>query len=675
MGTSEKNRNKVVFDCCKNSEYKELAAYHAELTNSDLIETEFSDLPNILKKNNFEYCTVVIEPSNIYNDILTQILILQNEYDETSKRFFWGILTGRNPEILNALIVKNDIFKTYFSDEFVLINRTDYNTKEIKKQGNTTTMYYYNATTENLKSIQDKHPINALSVIGHGRDDVIWMTDGCICGKSKVQERDETKSIEDSFLPLCAFEDRCFMREGNILYVYEILSRHLFINACKSSKLGGCVFDECFNAAFSFFEGNAISHIGCNASIMGQETSNYYYAAQMRLGSSLGEITANLSKMYRDQNMPTSEAYYLLGDPTFCNLTYGKCKEVDIDKLSDDGTENRFEFEIEEDLEMIMVNIPYANFEDEFFNLRWQLMGYFYNQRAWGVFHKIDKDKTQLRVFSDYTIKSGEKLILIIQRRKDYCPDSIFAFTQFLDMGFVDNKLKMPILEAKEVALKLLGRYEHNMNIINSVYKDTYKRLDKLFKRVPALSKLLVEYFVEKTHKTGFCWEEYVSISGMKFTSWDMDNSHGRCSNCNRLLTRKEYTHIYHKQIRRYQYDCPVCGFVQEIPAEDEKLHISIEGDCHIKLGCDLTQKIVFHNENDIDYIGCVGISIVDGKDFMVSYLENIIPVSINAHNESQVIVSLSIDKEARPHQYWLKIYIVLNGKMVVLKRDIWVIP
>ncbi len=672
---TKKKENQVIVDCCKKAEYKALAAYHAALNGAEVIESSFGDLVQVMKNHSYEYYTIVVEPSEITNEVLMEVLILQMEWIEAGKAFYWGILTGRNAEILNALIVKNDIFKTSFSDEYVLINRTDYNTKDLKQEGNTTTMFYHNASTEVLRKIQEKHPINALSVIGHGRDDVIWMTDGCICGRSKLQGLANEEEKDKLSLPLCAHENRCFMREGNIFYAHEVEARHLFVNACKSSKLGGCVFDESFNTAFSFFEGHAITHIGCNATIMGQETSNYYYEAQMRLGINLGRITANLSKMYIDQGMPLSEAYYLLGDPTFCNVSSGQSEKFEIDKLQLDGEEKRFEFEVEKDLEILEIDLSISNLEKAFFNLEWQLMGYFTEQRAWGVFHKSGEGKTMLRVFSDYTIKAGEKFTLMLQKRSDYQPERIFNYSQVLDMGFVDNKLKLPILETKEVASKLFGRYEHDMNILDHVYKDTYKKLDKLFKRVPVLNKLLVDYFVEKTQKTGFCWEEYVSINGMKFKEWNMEQTHGRCSNCNRLLFRKEYYHMYNQQIKRYQYDCPVCGFVREIPVEDENLGISIIGDSHMKLGSTLSQTVVFENKNEKEYVGCVGIAIVDGKDFMVQYQENVVPFSFGKQEECQVNLSLSIDSMARPHQYWLKFYIVMNGKMAVLKRDIWVSP
>lgn len=664
------NSDSVIFALNSDRYLINLALYHAKLSASKIIlVNDKESILDLLRKNKYRFVVFMFEKKDVNIEFLLEVEKIKNNKDKIDDSFVYGVLTAKNQYILNALIIKNDIFKRNSLNDYVNIIRTDYLSEEVQHNGNITEYSFHTANTDKIEEAICGKPLNVLSIIGHGRDDVIWLSDGCICGKSKYNfdktEKDESKK---HCRPACSYVDECFKKGGKIINSYNVNARHLFVNSCKGSKIEKSVFLEKYNTVFSFFEGHAISHMGCNSTIRGQEVSNFYYVAQLRAGIPLGVICENINKMYRSQGLALTEMFFLLGDPQFTNYTKGEKVEFSIDESNLHSGKNEYKFEIDKDTELISIKIPIKELEENFYNLDTRIMAYINNKKVYCSFRTC-KGENILDIFSNSTISKGTLTLIIINDSK-FKVDYLYNLTNFLDIDLGDNKIKLLLNESKDVTLKLMSKYKFYMNRLDRIYKDIYTKINKMEKRYMVISEKLIDFLIEKTHYKGFSWEDHISLNGVGCDGYDLNSLHV-CSNCGRQLHRAYYSHIYNKKIKRVQYQCPICGFAKSFP--EVNIDVTFISECTTKINQECVQKVSIVNNTEGFVNGYAGMAIVSGKEINVEYEDNKQYIELNPKEEKNISFKLKFNEGVSPHVYWLKIYFIINGEIYILKRDIWV--
>lgn len=664
-----KNCQKTTIGVGKDVEYLILAYYQSILTDSDFFIVEkLEEALAYVRDNAYKFYTFILPYEEIDMFTVHELQMLQNEMERNSYTpFFYGFMSARTIFILNALIIKNYILRDLSREKYVVINRVDYAETDIQNNLDVFNLNYHIALTENIEKLACKLPINALTLVGHGRDDILWLTNGSICGASKYDNMQMKKSKQ---LPICVYRNRCLMSNGKAINIYGLKARNMFSNACKSLKLEESVFGNNYNLAYSFIEGYGLSYIGCNSTVLGTDVANYYYVAQLRAGIQLGIIAYQLTKMCQDKGLEITESYQLLGDPTYKNIDIHNVIIYQISSLISDGMENVFVYNVKEDAEMISVELPIENFDIKFYSLEWVLYGYLEKQRLFGAFRR-DGKLTVLDLFSIGPIRAGEKLVLKFAYNNRFKSEYIFKFASIIDFGLTDNRLKLPIIEAKEVAQRLFGTYKFTINELDNNYKKLYSKLDKLYNRLPKLSRLVVEYLVEKTHNEGFSWEEATLKYGMKYEEYLANCNNICCDNCGRKTYGITMSHSFNKSIKRVVFNCPICGIVRDVPIDSEEM-IYLTGENVVDMEAVNKQQILIENKSEKQIIGCVGIAITSGKRNFVIYEKNVIDIEIKPYETVKENLKLKFFKEAKPHQYWLYCYLILNGDIYVLKKDIW---
>jgi len=673
----KKSRNDVldyenlVVVCGNDINYLVLGYYHTLLNNAEFaIVEDFTGVVDLIQVKKSKFYTFVVPKENMSVMILNELQLLQNKQNNDAENsFYYGFLVAKDIYILNSLILKNYIYKQEAIKNYLIINRRDYIEENICENEDVTCLTYRTALTDIIEPKVCKEPVDAMTIIGHGRDDIIWLTDGCICGASKY--KNDKSDNSESGLPICAYQERCLFNHGKILHVYDIKARHIFVNTCKSSKLEECVFDERYNTVYSFIEGHGISHIGCNGNIEGKDASNFYYVAQLRAGVPLGVIVSNLSQMYQDKGFIMSEYYQLLGDPTFKESYDGKKIRYSISEIDDSGCKNTFTFNIPNNVEIISIKLPIDNFAQKFYTLEWRMWVYLSSgQKLYGAF-ACDEGASVLELFSAGPINSGQTLSVNIVKDNKFRAEYIFNFTKLLDVGLTDNVLKLPITEAKEACEKLFGCYKLYMNELDTIYKNVYKKIDKLYNRIPKLSKAIAEYLFMKTQDGGYCWEEANSLSGAVYDSYYGRSEDEVCSNCGKQAYYVSMKHIYNSNIKRIRYYCPVCGFLKDVP-HGKQLRFEFLDDVTAGKETDCSQTILVKNFTSAEVTGYGAIAIASGKNNKVKYPNNLIEINIKPKDSMEVNFKLKFSDETKPHQYWLECYFILNGNIYILERDIW---
>ncbi|GAA0772411.1 hypothetical protein GCM10008908_18620 [Clostridium subterminale] len=668
------NKNKNIIIAFKNQYmYSWIAVYHAKLTGDKICLLEdISDLTSYIDKSKYEYITIVSECKSLKIKEISKIQSLQIN---RRYKFHFGSLTARNTCSLINLIVKNDIFKKRTLEPCVIIDRLDHKGENITFEGPMKIFPYSKSETGDLRNELTQNPTNLLSIIGHGRDHIFWLTNnGGICGRSLCKKEE----LDGKFLakPCCAYTGNCFKHGIELLRAHDVLARHIFVNSCFSLKVEEGLFNDNYNLVYSFLDGHVVSYLGTSFMVAGHECLNYYYAAQILSGISLGDAVSNICRCYYNSRLGHEMSYFLIGDPTNKIYSEKKIKYIDY-KI--DGLKFKDEYyssyEICEDTYLIRIKFSDNDVAEKFLNLEYRLqIKCTNNKELYGAFKQED-EHTILEIFSKTIIKKGTLNILF---KYDECIrlSTIRKFDYILGVGLYPNsKFKAYLSESKDSALKIAKTYKYKLNELSST-KNLYDKVDKINNRISTLSEMVLKYLVTIMHNKGYSWDDQCLENGLSYKNYE-NNENDTCPNCGRKLYILNYEHEFYSEMKRKHYCCSTCGIIKDFPSENEGIEIYFEGSNYVKIGEKSEQTIKIINHRNEFMSGYAGTAVSSGLEINIKYEKDdeVQKVGIHKGEEAEVKTSICIPNEILPHTYWLYGIIILNGEIWCIQKDLWVIP
>jgi len=656
----------VAFD--NQVEYKLCALYHAKMKRSRLILLKsISDIYEFINRGSYLNYSIFCDSNEISIEVITRLLALQLE---SSREFYFSFLTARNVASLNNLIIKNDIYKKYDITDSVDIVRTDYLQEDVYYDGEVKIIPRKHTTIESLKEAIYEKPVTLTTFIGHGRDELLWLNDGGICGRIHCDINNKTKKAN---MPACYYSNDCFWTGLNKVFAYDVLSRHAFINSCYSSKIENSTFGNDYNLCYSFLNGHAASYLGSAFLVKEDESTNFYYQAQVLSGITLGKAAANLNKYYYESRSGHKGTYFLVGDP----LTRVEPKREivhieleDFDKWNVNGTyETRFP--IESDTYLIIIRIPIHNFIKDYYNFRNRIMVYSVDkQNLFGVV--LQKENyAELHVFSKTVIKKTEILINILQGN-ELNLEAVNNLSIIKNIDLInDKKFKHDLNELERSSINFSKLNFNKINNLNSAYKNMYKKLDGIQEKVGGLQKQVIDYLIREVDREGFLWDEYLLEAGLVLENDYKSNADVLCNYCGGKTFSQKYSHSIFKNIERKHTVCFKCGLIKESPANKEEIEVYFEGDSYAKVNNQFTQKIVIKNKTKHMQTGYAGMAFAWGYNNNIEMDKSSQFVKVKSNEITEITVNFSIPKDIPLHNYWLRGNIALNGDIFSIKKDI----
>lgn len=636
------------------------AYFHAKLTDSEIFYADKTTaIEEIIRIKKPKFVTLCGSPDNLDTNTISRLHSIQLEKWSTPAEFYYGVLSARDISIFSFVIVKNDIIKKEPAPlpHIILIDRIDFDNENKILKDDLTILPRKAATVKIFEEELAKHDSCVLSMIGHGRDYLIWMSDSIICAKSK-----DAVISPGRHMPSCMYINECF-KDQNRTQLCELNLKHIFLNSCSSLKVDDSIFGREFSLVYTALEGNVVSYLGTPDMIDGKKFSNYLYVAMLKSGYSLGETSGLINRSYADLGLGPELTYYLVGDPTIQVFHEPDCfivnDSVAINSTLSIDIPNCF---------LVIINLGEENIIDSFMKgIIRIIVTDSVKQDLYGVLRYF-QGRTQLFIFTNGRMKAT-KLNIDLQKKSmfNYKPIEYLEFFQLMKVTG-DTILKNKILAIKELGMNI-SRDKKDFFFLWSQLGRFYQRYSNLEKKIESVGEDIIYLLNEKTHKKRFSFAEHCIESGLYYES---DCNSGECHYCNQPLKLYVYRHPVFSNIVRNFYRCPICGDVFDFFGDTE-LSIYFRGKSQFEVRETIKQEVVIHNRSEYNECkGFGGVRVVEGEDLQVSYNYPDFKICVPPKTEMSYNVEISFPLETKPHDYWLKANIIVDGNLWNVKRHIF---
>ncbi|MCX7745309.1 MAG: hypothetical protein N2645_00240 [Clostridia bacterium] len=638
------------------------AYLHAKLTKSSLFVIEsYDEIESIIARLKPEYITLCGNPSKMDVSLTIKMLELQLKAYQTFHAFYFGFLTSRNLNTFSCYIIKNHLLKkNTLSNKSIILDRREFTQEETLIENNTYIIPFKTSNTQNLLDVANNNSIDVFSSIGHGRDSLIWMNDGLICGKNSLHE-----TVDSEFLPSCAQCDRCIKDSIEIMSIEKINAKHFFINSCFSLKTDKSIFGLGYCLSHTIIENSGISIIGSNNIVDGQSFSNYLYFALISEGYSLGETALLINKSFVDYGIGTSFSYYLLGDPTIKIKASKNCNTYEMPNLEKGRL--KLKYFIEDSYLLILDLCDHVDINS-------------FKTGRIRIYAKTDKDDT---VFGIFALHNNRKQLILYSTRKfknttlflSLHPSSPFHFNEIREF---DKFMLLKVTGDKNIKNSTNYISETGINLSKSLRKSLYElsqtskfyaKYDRYKEKVSRLQKDILNTIIDKTHFKGFSFSEHCVDNGLHLESYNISK---KCGICSYETIEYTYRHPIYHDFSICCIRCPVCG---ELIDKASGLDVNMEfvGDTVFKATENVIQSLTIQNISESAiYSGFAAVSIVSGNGYQVSYQNRYLEFQLNPQETICHDFSIEFPSNPTPHIYWLRGTLVANGSIMNIKKNVF---
>lgn len=635
-----------------NSEDMKNSIYYAFKMRKRVVQcksiNEFRQCLDVLSEQESS-CVFIIDP--LYREQI-QTTLSTDEMDIVFGNFIY-----QTSEDLLFVLNKNIIYQ-YLIDlqkvDILSVNRVDYSGDEIVISDESAYIPRKLATKKNVK--QNTYQKNVFSLIGHARDELIWLSDSLIC--TGVQKG----SFQDDKCTSCQIDGKCFKQNLDVLKIKDLLFQHVFINACCCGKMTEAVFGDSFNVTYQFVQNHAVTYIGTPFLAACCPALNSYYNAMCYMGFSFGEICKRLNQVYHIYKFGASRSFLLYGDPDLQALPVKK--EIPYYEVS--FVENREKIHVSHEVGMIEIHIGNISFGD--------IQSYKY-----GIVMKSQKGKELYGVITDCSngifirvstigkLNIGDYYIEKIDLPAFRVYD-IKNFHYLIGMGFWDSRLKNYFYESLNSVQNYIVNAQTSMLQLDTIYSKNYGKRIKIYKRLKKLCENYTSYFQENIAKKGFAFDAACLEAGFVFER--RETLQETCPYCNGRIYKSIIKNDLYT-LKRENVLCTKCGVIYDVPY-DAKVEMSFSKE-------EVVQKDLLHNVISVNITnhsekvlyGYLAVAIASGVgkfSFVPAQREIELAQESNAWYEFEIINELEISS----HNYWLMGVAVLNGNAYFIKKDIF---
>ncbi|MFE7622462.1 hypothetical protein [Streptomyces sp. NPDC057509] len=148
------------------------------------------------------------------------------------------------------------------------------------------------ATEATVRPLLTGGHTGVLSVIAHGRDDVIHLHDTVIC---KGPDQLPGPLDDRAHLPVCAYTGQCFrgdVEPSRVLRAETLVVDTVFVNACMTWRIADGLFPHPYLLPHAFLAGTAAAYVGVPNLVNGTAKLNDLFHHACATGLSVGEAVS-----------------------------------------------------------------------------------------------------------------------------------------------------------------------------------------------------------------------------------------------------------------------------------------------------------------------------------------------------------------------------------------------
>ena len=290
---------------------KPIAQYYALMTGKKLFEFDsLSSLTDLSHTSSsiVESITLFTTSSQCDHSFYKALKVLQTQCKV-------GIIAGQTPEVVSWHSLKNIVHHLTPNTGQDLILLPFENRSLAAAEANVICNDEFHAPT--VQSFTTKEQLNSLSILSHGRGDMVYQQGHIFCGKSQTLLNAEPSPVNDARAPFCTRTGYCY-KEGVLTYAETLTAKFVFLNTCFAYAN---IFPAQFTVGWALLKSDAAQVIASERAKDGTSIENIFAYCLYKQGYKTGDIVHYLNHVIRKTAMET-ESYLLFGDPTVCTYPY-----------------------------------------------------------------------------------------------------------------------------------------------------------------------------------------------------------------------------------------------------------------------------------------------------------------------------------------------------------------
>lgn len=607
----------------------------------------WKDFKNLKK----EYNSICVVCSENEKKALQDILVSEKEV------FNLGIITARRIEYLLFWINKLLVFSEMSKENIIVINRLDFEFKNIMCKEKISYVPREMSTGNEIDRLL-KNGVLGLSFVGHGRDELIWLTDAVICGKS-TSPNFKCHEIR----PNCETNGKCFKENVTVIKASKIKAYNFFANSCCSAKMSDSVFGDNCNLMYSFTENYVATYIGTPFLSNGSEAMNYYYTSLILSGYNLGTVCKLINQMYYNFDLGEYNTFLLFGDPM---LKFGGVKSKISKKIKGEGF---FKIEITQKVYLLELFIE-GNFLKEYKSYSKEII--VKNDKKdklyCNMIYDEKNDITLLHIFSELGLNIGEYFVNISSKNETNLYD-VTQLQGWIELGFFDVNIKKYFYESLGSIKNYIQNELYSKFRLDNINLSNYNKRKKIEKRRLKLFYSMVDFLLYKVDNKGYALDEACLENGFYVKNRKLIRL--KCPYCGSGLSQSQ---VYNKlfQIERKHNYCTKCGNILDAPVND-KIDIHFQGENVYKANGDEVEiKIYVRNISNMMVQGYVGWAVSNGEKDGFFYKNNLKYIDLMQGESIDLKGELNYKKNIASHNFWIIGIAVINSEIYMIKKDIY---
>jgi hypothetical protein len=505
------------------------------------------------------------------------------------------------------------------------------------------------ATAETLRPVLLENHTGALSVLAHGRDDVLHLNDTVICPTGATAVGGDGHPA--SHAPVCAFTGRCYRPEvapGDIIRAGQVLADAVFTNSCMGMRVSEGLYPTDYLMPHGFIRGFTAAYLASGQIVNGLVKLNDIFHTACATGRSLGETATLINDHLRHERVDLP--YFTLVGLPWLTLN---------DPSSDDSPWLGF-------------RIASGNWASEGSGLR-----------AASVAVAVDEQFGR----SAHVIHASPRSAAVLA-------------------GAVSEKMDMSRVPALEVTLQSIGRSMTNLDDVQFTglkYSRQNNMLVTVRDQVAALANSLnvaalrgdaskikrkiqaVTQVVERAELTlaeavferGMqSFQHYNDVWGETLEMDPPDLTDDECPYCARPIVRYRATQPVLPRIARDALVCARCGMIRDCDVRSPVAQLIVETDelWYCEGTHALSVRLRLHGGSAHPANVAVGAFMANGAKNGVTFPgPRTVPVS--ADGSVTLDLQAEVADGARMHQEYVRAVVVAEGTLSFVSRPVWVRP
>lgn len=489
---------------------------------------------------------------------------------------------------------------------------------------------------------------SAVSLIGHGRDDVFHLNDTVICpiGAHRVDDPEAATS----YAPVCAFTGRCYRPEvagEDIVLSGRIRADAVFTNSCMGMRVDEGLYPREYLLAHGFIRGTAAAYLATGHVINGLLKLNDIFHTACGAGRSLGETATIINDhlRYERADLPY---YTLLGLPWIRLAVPGRERSWDGYVLGPGEP-----YEAGGGVQAAAAAVAAAEAAGE----------------SCHVVYTSPRSEAALagavpQRLDATTVPALKHTLLSAGRRMTNLEDVAYTGLKYSRQGnmLVNVRDQVATLSTAVRSAAMVGDVTRIRRRIAAI-------LTGVERAELTLAEALFERGIQSFQHYHDVWGQSLQLDTPILTDED-------CAYCGRLLVLQRATHPLLERIGREARVCPRCGMIRDFPAGSPMATMVVRTPEHWHVGDAASARLEFR-------LGAMPQrpSRLAAGIFMANAAKNGMTfpaprfVDVAADGTGELEVTVPVPGGARQHQEYVRAMVIVEGAVAFVTRPIWVRP